>query len=120
MLRVNEFFGVIVDSMLVGPGVCIQVVIAKKVERASMELVGTALRLIENIAAKHVAILCRSICRYHPQLTDRIHAGVITGYIVERLVDIHTVEQVIVGLLAVAVDGDRNIAGDGTRRTQRP
>ena len=112
MSRVNEFFGVMVAGMLVGPGICVQVVVAKIEERASMELVGTALGLIENIAAKHVAILCRSIRGDHLHLTDRIHAGAIAGNIVEILVDIHAVEQVIVGLLAVAVDGDGLVGAD--------
>jgi hypothetical protein len=46
-------------GVLVGPGICIEVVVGEVVEGAPMPLVGAALRLIENVASEDVAKLRR-------------------------------------------------------------
>ncbi len=87
-------------------------VVAEEVEGASVELVGSALGLVEDVAAEDVAVFSRSVGRDDLHLADGVDAGVVARDVVESLVDVHTVEQVLVGLLAVAVDGDGLVGAD--------
>src|SRR5690242_13174590 len=80
-----------------------------------MELVGTALCLVEDVAAEDVPVLRGGISRNDLHLINRIDAGVVTGNVVESLINVDTVKQVLIYLLTIPVDRNGRVCADRSR-----
>jgi hypothetical protein len=68
-----------------------------------MQVVAAALHHGEYGAAVYIAEFCVGIRRDDADLRQRVGAGIIPKRVVDVLVDLLAVEQIVVGLLTVAV-----------------
>ncbi len=116
----------------VGPGVGVEDVVTDELEGVTVKLVGAGLDGDADDAAKVVAVGSRGVLGDEIELLDGIDTGREGDLVVVDLVVVHAVEDVAVGLLAVAVDvgtsaleaGLRTgeaarVGGDGAGREQR-
>ena len=89
---------------VVRPLVGIKEVVAQEFENVAVELVGARFQAHVDHAAQEVAVFCAGVVGDHVEFLDGVHAGRIGDVVVDELVVIHTVQHVVVGLFAVAVD----------------
>src|SRR5581483_8162736 len=101
---------------LVGPVVCVQLVVTKELEYVAMESVGAALGADTDDAAHKVAELGRGILRDHVEFLNGINAWGIAHRILRDLIVIHAIEQEVIGLFTIAID-QRTAAREGRLRS---
>jgi len=90
---------------LVGPRVSVEVLVLEEGVGRAVELVGSGLQDRDDGTSVGVAELCGSIGGDNADLGNGIGRWVIGDEVVLRFVEIGTVEGVVVGLVAVAIDG---------------
>src|SRR5260370_21068716 len=103
--------GGLVSGVLVGPAVGVQVVVFEEPEGVAVEAVGSALGDHDDLAAVGVAVLGGGIAADDPEFADGVYVGTVVDVIVDGVVDVDTIEGVVVGLLAVAVDEEAAVIG---------
>ena len=86
------------------PLIGVEKIVAQKFERVAMKLVTAGLDADADDAAQELAEIGAGIVRDDVKLLDRVDAGRIRDVVVHELVVVHAVQQVVIGLLAVAVD----------------
>src|SRR5260370_30777261 len=96
--------GRLVSGVLVRPAVGVQVVVFEEPEGVAMEAVGSALGDHDDLAAVRVAILGGGIAADDAEFADGVYVGTVVDVVVDGVVDVDTIEGVVVGLLTVAVD----------------
>ncbi len=103
--------GRLVCRVLVRPAVGVQVVVFEEPEGVAVEAVGSALSDHDDLAAVGVAVLGGGISADDAEFADGVYVGTVVDVVVDSVVDIDTIEGVVVGLLTVAVDEEAAVVG---------
>src|SRR5260370_13827304 len=101
----------LVSGVLIRPTIGVQVVVFEEPEGIAVEAVGSALGDHDDLAAVGVAVLVGGIAADDPEFADGVYVGTVVDVIVDGVVDVDTIEGVVVGLLAVAVDEEAAVIG---------
>ena len=108
---VEDAFGNFV--VVIAPEVCSAILVLVERVEAAMELVGSGLGDSEDFAAVHVAVFGIGVTCDHLHLANGLRSRVIGDGVLQRLVDVCTVEDVVVSLHAVAIEGWLRRRGKG-------
>src|SRR3981189_1031278 len=93
-----------VSRVLVRPAVGVHVVVFEEPEGSAVEAFGSALGDHDDLASIGVAVLGGGIAADYAEFADGVYVGTVVDVIVDGVVDVDTIEGVVVGLLTVAVD----------------
>src|SRR5260370_1813559 len=101
----------LVSGVLIRPTIGVQVVVFEEPEGVAVEAVVSALGDLVDRAAVGVAVLGGGIAADDREFADGVYVGTVVDVIVDGVVDVDTIEGVVVGLLAVAVDEETAVIG---------
>ena len=103
--------GRLVRGVLVRPAICVQVSVFEEPEGVAVEAVGSALGDHDDLAAVGVAVFGGGIAADDAEFADGVYVGTVVDVVVDSVVDVDTIEGVVVGLLTVAVDEEAAVVG---------
>src|ERR1700687_5865148 len=86
-----------VCCVLVRPAVGVQVVIFEEPEGVAVEAVGSALGYHDDLAAVGVGVLGGGIATDDAEFADGVYVGTVVDVVVDGVVDVDTIEGVVVG-----------------------
>ena len=99
--------------VVVAPGVCRAVLVLVELVETAMELVGSGLGDGENFSSVHVTVFGIGVSGDDAHLANGFGSGVIGDGVLQRLIDVRAVEDVVIGLHSVAVEGRLGRRGKG-------
>ncbi len=100
-----------VGRVLVRPAIRVHVLVFKKPERVAVEAVRSRLRDHHDLAAICITVLCRCVAADDADLADGIHIRAVVDVIVDRVINVDTVQRVVVRLLTISVDKEAAVVG---------
>src|SRR5882757_5278147 len=103
--------GSLVSGVLVRPAVGVQIVVFEEPEGVAVEAVGSTLGDYDDLATIGVAVLGGCVATDNAEFADSVYVGTVVDVVVDSVVDVDTIEGVVVGLLAVAVDEEAAVVG---------
>ena len=110
-------------AAVVEEAVGIELIVAQELEHIAVVLVGAALQRHHDAGAADVAEFGAGIAGNHFHFFQRVHVRLITDLVIHALVDVHAIEDEVVGLLAIAVHLRTRTgaleAGGGVHRARR-
>ena len=89
---------------VVGPLVGVEEIVAQILEQVAVELVGARFQADVDHAAEKLAELRIRIVGDHAEFLDRVHVRRVGHIVIDELDVLHAVQQVVIGLLAIAVE----------------
>src|SRR6185437_15702625 len=90
--------------IIVCPGIGGQSAVFPKIENVTMELIGSAFSDHQHFAAADVAKLSIRVAGDYSHLLNRKRRRIVASIIINRFVDVDAVQNIAVGLLAVAIE----------------
>ena len=88
---------------VVRPFIGIEVIVAQELESAAVKLVGAGLQADIDNSAEEMAVLGAGIIGDDVHFLDCVNARRIGDVVVDEFVVVHAIQNVVIGLLAIAV-----------------